>query len=142
MERRRCHGLMVKGRLYDYLENDGQFYVGAWKWVYRCVACGNISNSVMEQNQQMVGKGGTVDERTRDSYAMLEQPSIDEWITAILHERGAQTMDELASSLPALNWAQFFLAIDRLSRSAKIVLRRSQHRDYLLALNRGLNLAS
>jgi hypothetical protein len=42
MECGHCHGVMVKGRVYDYLENDAQFYVGAWKWVYRCDACGNL----------------------------------------------------------------------------------------------------
>jgi hypothetical protein len=31
---------MLKERLYDLLENDGQVYVSGWGWVYRCLACG------------------------------------------------------------------------------------------------------
>jgi hypothetical protein len=35
---------MAKERLYDLLENDGQAYVSGWGWVYRCVACGKVSD--------------------------------------------------------------------------------------------------
>lgn len=56
MECTRCHGVLVKERLYDLLENDGQPYVGAWYWAYRCVACGHVSNWAVEQNRQMAGR--------------------------------------------------------------------------------------
>jgi hypothetical protein len=78
MECRRCRVPMVKERLYDYLENDGQFYPGPWKWVYRCVACSNVTNWIVEQHRQMVGSAGLVDERTGASHARFEHPSIDE----------------------------------------------------------------
>jgi len=60
----RCHDVMVKGRFYDVLENDGQFYVGAWRWGSRCIACGKVSDLAIEQNRQMARQSGTVDERT------------------------------------------------------------------------------
>jgi len=62
----RCHDVMVKERFYDVLENDGQFYVGAWRWGSRCVACGKVSDWLIEQNRQMARQAGTVDERTRN----------------------------------------------------------------------------
>ena len=43
MECTRCHGFMVKERLYDLLELDGQVYASGWRWAYRCVACGKVS---------------------------------------------------------------------------------------------------
>ena len=44
MECTRCHGLMAEERLYDLFENDGQIYVSGWRWAYRCVVCGHISD--------------------------------------------------------------------------------------------------
>ena len=64
MECTRCHGFMANERVYDMLENDGQFYVGAWRWVYRCVACGKVSDWVVEQNRQMARNAVTANERT------------------------------------------------------------------------------
>lgn len=40
----RCYGLMTKERLYDFLDNDGQIYVGGWRWVSRCDACGTVAD--------------------------------------------------------------------------------------------------
>lgn len=51
MECKRCHGFMAKERLYDLLENDGQAYASEWRWAYRCVACGKVSDWVIEQNR-------------------------------------------------------------------------------------------
>jgi hypothetical protein len=45
---------MAKERLHDFLENDGQVYVGGWRWVSRCDACGNVADWV-DQNRQIVG---------------------------------------------------------------------------------------
>ena len=53
MECTRCHGFMAKERLYDLLENDGQVYISTWGWVYRCGACGQVSDWVIEQNRQI-----------------------------------------------------------------------------------------
>ena len=69
MECTRCHGFKAKERLYDLLENDGQTYVSGWRWGYRCVACGMISDSVIEQNWQIARKPVTADERTRNEEA-------------------------------------------------------------------------
>ena len=51
---KRCHGSTVKERLYDFLENDGQNYVGGWRWVSRCGTCGNVADWVIDQNRQSV----------------------------------------------------------------------------------------
>ena len=60
----------------------------------------------------------------------LECPSIDEWILSALTVQEEQTLDALGRRLPEVNWAQFFLAIDRLSRTGKIALWPLQHGDY------------
>ena len=59
MKCQRCHGLMAKERLYDFLENDGQVYVGGWRWVSRCDACGNVADWVVEQNRQVISTAST-----------------------------------------------------------------------------------
>ena len=66
MECPRCHGFMGKERLYDLLENDGQVYVSGWRWAYRCVACGKVSDWVVEQNQQIAAKAVTAEQRKRN----------------------------------------------------------------------------
>jgi hypothetical protein len=40
----RCRGFMAKERVYELLENDGQVYISTWRWAYRCVACGKVSD--------------------------------------------------------------------------------------------------
>jgi hypothetical protein len=50
----RCHGVMTQERLYDFLENDAQIYVGGWRWVSRCGTCANVADWVVDQNRQMV----------------------------------------------------------------------------------------
>jgi len=67
MECPRCHCFMGKERLYDVLENDGQPYVSGWRWGYRCVACGKISDWVIEQNRQIADKAVTTDQRKRNA---------------------------------------------------------------------------
>jgi hypothetical protein len=61
-------------------------------------------------------------------------PSIDEWVVGLLQKKGAQTLDQLAGSLPEVNWAQLFLAVDRLSRSGKVLLCHGQRGDYIISL--------
>jgi len=58
-----CHGFMAKERLYDLLENDGQVYVSGWRWAYRCVACGKVSDCVIEQNRQIAANAVTANQR-------------------------------------------------------------------------------
>ena len=57
-----------------------------------------------------------------------------EWVLGTLRERGPQTLDQLAASLPEANWAQLLLAIDRSSRQGDITVRIYAHGDYLIAL--------
>ena len=59
-----CRGVMLKERLYDLLENDGQAYVSGWGWVYRCVACGKVSDWTIEQNRQIAAHAVTGDQLT------------------------------------------------------------------------------
>jgi hypothetical protein len=59
----RCRGVMLKERLYDLLENDGQAYVSGWGWVYRCVTCGKVSDWTIEQNRQIAANAVTGDQR-------------------------------------------------------------------------------
>jgi hypothetical protein len=71
----------------------------------------------------------------KDSISSLQNsPSIDEWITAALRAKGQQTLDALGSLLPETNWAQLFLAVDRLSRAERIRIRQTSDHDYLLSL--------
>jgi hypothetical protein len=34
----------MMSRLYDLIENDGQVFASGWRWVYRRVACGKVSD--------------------------------------------------------------------------------------------------
>lgn len=77
MECARCHGFMVKERLYDLLENDGQVYAGGWRWAHRCVACGNVSGWVVEQNREMARHTITADKRTRNTEAGAAGPRVN-----------------------------------------------------------------
>ena len=61
-------------------------------------------------------------------------PTVEEWVLGTLGARGPQTVDQLAESLPKVNWGQLFLAIDRLRRQGDITLRSQAHGDYLIVL--------
>jgi hypothetical protein len=65
---------------------------------------------------------------------LQNSPSIDEWIIAVLEGKGEQKLEALASLLQETNWAQLFLAVDRLSRAEKIRIRQTSDHDYLLSL--------
>lgn len=74
----------------------------------------------------------------RDRGATFQyHPSIDEWITSVLVQHGTQTLDDLGKLLPDVNWAQLFLAIDRLSRSGQISLWSPGFGDCLITANPG-----
>jgi hypothetical protein len=55
---------MLKERVYDLLENDGEAYVSGWGWAYRCVTCGKVSDWIIEQNWQIAANAVTGDPRT------------------------------------------------------------------------------
>ena len=59
----RCCGVMLKERVYDLLENDGQAYVSGWGWAYRCVTCGKVSDWIFEQNWQIAANAVTASQR-------------------------------------------------------------------------------
>jgi hypothetical protein len=63
---------------------------------------------------------------------LLERSSVEEWLLRVLMEQGERSLDELEQSLPETNWAQFFLAIDKLSRSGRICLRRAKDGNYII----------
>jgi hypothetical protein len=72
----------------------------------------------------------------QDRRAMVqEKPSIDEWVLSTLQQHGTQTLDQIGKLLPEVNWAQLFLAIDRLSRAGKISLWSPGFGDYLITVN-------
>lgn len=68
------------------------------------------------------------------SSSIEEQPSIEEWVLDVLEREGMQTLDQLGLLLPAGNWARLFLALDRMSRSGRIVLWSNGRGDYLAKL--------
>lgn len=59
-------------------------------------------------------------------------PTVEEWVLGMLEEKGMQTLDQLGLSLPSANWAQLFLAVDRLSRAGAITLWSNGRGEYLL----------
>ena len=63
------------------------------------------------------------------------QLSTEERLLSALRGRGPQTIEMLAS-LPGLSWTPVFLALDRLSRSGAISLKRTAGPDYQVSLNR------
>lgn len=66
-----------------------------------------------------------------ESASGVEQRLLD-----ALTVKGAQTMEQLASLQPTVSWAQVFLAIDRLSRSGLVFLRRDGGCRYCVSLKR------
>ena len=77
------------------------------------------------------------EDRVLGGPAVAQCPSVEEWVLAQLTERGAQSLDQLGGSLPEMNWAQLFLAVDRLSRCGLVSLRPARQGDYLVSMNRG-----
>lgn len=62
--------------------------------------------------------------------------SIEQRVLAALRVGGDKTIEQLTASLPDVSWTQVFLAIDRLSRSGRVILRRTVRGDYQASLNR------
>jgi hypothetical protein len=65
------------------------------------------------------------------SIPLEEGCSIEEWVLDVLEREGMQTLDQLGLLLPAGNWARLFLALDRMSRSGRIVLWSNGRGEYL-----------
>jgi hypothetical protein len=74
--------------------------------------------------------------------SVQEKPSIDEWVLGALQQHGTQPLDQLGTLLPEANWAQLFLAIDRLNRSGKISLWSPGFGEHLISFNRTQRLTS
>jgi len=59
--------------------------------------------------------------------ATIESPTLsiltDEKLIAALKKKGPLTIEEM-SSIPGMSWTQIFFAVDRLSRSGAVSLRR------------------
>lgn len=72
--------------------------------------------------------GNTTVERTGQ-----ERPSIEDWILNIVDARGAVTLDQLGEFVSSASWVSAFLAVDRLSRSGQITLRRIENGDYQIS---------
>lgn len=76
----------------------------------------------------------TIDEmpmKAAETLALRDCSSMEEWLLNVLEHQGMQTLDQLGLLLPAGNWAQLFLALDRLSRSGNIVLWSNGRGEYL-----------
>ena len=59
---------------------------------------------------------------------------VDRIVMDFLQTHGSTTMDALVRSLVTVSWAQVFSAVDRLSRTHKIQLRQTPHRDYTIRM--------
>ena len=67
----------------------------------------------------------------------LEPQSMEDRILRIVNERATLTLDQLVEHMSASNWAPAFLAVDRLSRSGHIRLRRTKNREYEISRRYG-----
>jgi hypothetical protein len=61
--------------------------------------------------------------------------STEEVLLGLLRNGGVRTLDDLAET-SGLDWAQVFLAIDRLSRSGDVSLRRAGRLQYQVSMTR------
>jgi len=67
---------------------------------------------------------------------MAQAYSIELAIHQQLARAGTCSLDELAALLPGYSWAQFFSAVDRLTREGTVTLRHPTPFRYLLTLAR------
>lgn len=71
------------------------------------------------------------------AFADIEQQRdsrlVDEWLLENLRWNGAQTLDHLSRLFPKSEEARLLFAVDRLSRSGKVVISPPQGGDYLIS---------
>jgi hypothetical protein len=80
----------------------------------------------------------SIDVRKPNQGAILQRKAVvEERVLQVLHQQGRQTLDQLGTLLPDINWSQLFLAIDRMSRSGRISLRWMGSGDYLISTKPG-----
>lgn len=74
----------------------------------------------------------------RNYGAHIEAPhcsdSLAEELVSTLQIEGPLTMDQLLILFPGTTWWQFFGVIDSLSRSGRIAIHPTDHRDYLISI--------
>lgn len=58
-------------------------------------------------------------------------------ILRVLDDRRSSTLEDLVRSLPNFAWNDVFLAVDRLSRAGKLVLRHPTRFEYLVSATPG-----
>ena len=63
-----------------------------------------------------------------------ERGTTDDMVLRIVRVRGPQTLEDLVAALPRLGWSSVFLAVDRLSRSGRIILRSCGRVGYQVVL--------
>lgn len=89
----------------------------------RCVSDYHLMEVIMERNYG----------------AQMEAPqcsvSLTEELVSTLQIEGPLTLDQLLILFPGTTWWQFFVVIDALSRSGRIVISPLDHSDYLLSIN-------
>ena len=70
----RCHGLMVKDHFMDFEGTHGHM----WASAYRCMNCGNVHDSVIEQHRRMKQPQVVTLRTTQRSEELVpeEQPAI------------------------------------------------------------------
>jgi len=72
-----------------------------------------------------------------ESHETRDGPSSDHQLLEALRRSGPQTIEAL-SSVSGLSWGQVFLAIDRLSRTGNVSLRRLPSCHYQVSLSGAL----
>jgi hypothetical protein len=55
-------------------------------------------------------------------------------VLEMLHKAGPCCLDDLVMKLPEFSWSQVFLAVDRMSRHGRLLLRRLRYSSYHVAL--------
>ena len=60
--------------------------------------------------------------------------TVEEVVTEMLGKTGPCCLDDLVRSLPNLSWGEVFLAIDRMSRDGRLLLRQVGYSTYQITL--------
>ena len=63
-----------------------------------------------------------------------ERGTADDMVLRIVKAQGPQTLEDLVAVLPRFGWSAVFLAVDRLSRSGRIILRSCGRVGYQVVL--------